>query len=79
MNDNRYKAKGATHSMGMGAMFYVKKLVSATINMDGQAAKATHKPRWPPVTLPPLWAAAVASPDGWLALSTPCPRPRQAK
>jgi hypothetical protein len=31
--------------MGMGAMFSVKKLVSATINMDGQAAKATHKPR----------------------------------
>jgi hypothetical protein len=31
--------------MGMGAMFSVKKLVSATINMDGQAAKATHKAR----------------------------------
>jgi hypothetical protein len=42
----------------MGAMFSVKKLVSATINMDGQAAKATHKPRWPQDTLVPLWATA---------------------
>ena len=45
MNESKYKANGITHIKGMGAMFSVKKLVSATINMDGQAAKATHKPR----------------------------------
>ena len=49
MNESKYKAKGMTHIRGMGAMFSVMKLVSATISMEGHAAKATHMSCWPRV------------------------------
>ena len=42
MKDKRYKASGATQIMGIGAMFSVRKLVSATIKMEGQAASSTQ-------------------------------------
>ncbi len=42
MNESRYKAKGATQIIGMGAMLVVRKLVSATIKIEGHAAKAAH-------------------------------------
>jgi hypothetical protein len=47
MNESKYKASGNTHINGMGAMFSVMKLVSATISMEGHAAKATHMSCWP--------------------------------
>ena len=42
MNESRYRVKGATQIMGTGAILVVRKLVSATIKIDGHAARAAH-------------------------------------
>ena len=46
MKDKRYSAKGATQIIGTGAMFSVKKLVSATIRIEGHAAKSIQVAKW---------------------------------
>src|SRR5689334_3711373 len=49
MNVNRYKARGTTQSSGIGAIFRLMWLVTATSSVDAHAAKAIHNRSWPPV------------------------------
>src|SRR5579863_5038945 len=43
MKLNRYRLSGAIHSIGIGATFCVKWLVTASSNVEAQAARPIHK------------------------------------